>query len=103
MSEIPQNWAEKYGTPFAARSSHRQWLRTQATALLDFFHPRLINPADGFHVLDNSGAPLPAATGHQGRERQLHDTTRGIHCFAIASLMRRAGADEGLDHGLEFL
>ena len=35
--------------------------------------------------------------------RQLHATTRMVHCFAIAHLMGRPGADAVIDHGMDFI
>ena len=35
--------------------------------------------------------------------REIHVTTRMVHCFAIARLMGRPGADRFIDHGMEFL
>ena len=103
MQTSPQNWEAEGGTPLPNRARHRQWLMSQAKALLDFFQPRLINKAGGFYVLDDTGTPLPVTAGHQGQERQLHDTARGVHCFAIACLLHRQGAEDLLDHGMAFL
>ena len=35
--------------------------------------------------------------------REIHVTTRTVHCFAIARLMGRPGADRFIDHGMDFL
>ena len=35
--------------------------------------------------------------------REIHVTTRMVHCFAIARLMGRPGADAFIDHGMAFL
>ena len=98
-----QDWAEKSGSKFSTRQGHRQWLVKQATALFDFFEPHLINSAGGFHTLDDAGQPLPPTPGHDGCERQLHDTTRMVHCFTIGKLIGRARADDFIDHGMDFL
>ncbi len=103
MSPIAPNWAETDGPRFVTRQGHRQWLLGQANDLLDFFQPHLINPAGGFHTLDNVGAPMLAKSGQSSVERQIHDTTRMVHCFAIAKLMGRNGADDLVDHGMDFL
>ena len=83
------DWAETGGQNFVKRPGHRQWLMAQAAALFDFFQPNVINTAGGFHTLDNTGRPLPPDPGHNGCERQLHDTSRMVHCFAIAKLLGR--------------
>jgi len=98
-----QDWAESSGPQFVTRKGHRQWLLTQAAALFDFFEPHLVNPVGGFHVLDNLGQPLLPKPGHSGQERQLHDTTRMVHCFALGKLTGRANADDIIDHGMDFL
>ncbi len=77
-------------------SSHRTWLMQQATALFDFYQFRSSSPKGGFLELDDSGAPA-------GNVRQLHATTRMIHCFAIGHLLGRPGADSIVDHGMNFL
>ena len=75
---------------------HRDWLMRQAGALFDFFQFRSRNPKGGFFELDDTGAPA-------GGLRQLHATTRMIHCFAIGHLLGRPGADAMVDHGMEYL
>ena len=75
---------------------HRDWLTQQAGALFDFFQFRSRNPTGGFFELDETCAPL-------GSLRQLHATTRMIHCFAIGHLLGRPGADAMVDHGMEYL
>ncbi|TBW35212.1 AGE family epimerase/isomerase [Siculibacillus lacustris] len=87
-------WTEQPG--------HRAWLTAQAEALLAFFERHAIDPDGGFHVLDTAGRPVRTADG--GRPpRQLHSTTRMVHCFAAAHLMGRPGADAIVDHGMDFL
>lgn len=103
MSTIAPNWAETDGSRFVTRQEHRQWLLGQVTGLLDFFQPNLINAAGGFNVLDNAGQPMPAKSGQSSVERQLHDTARMVHCFAVAKLIGRKGADNLVDHGMDFL
>lgn len=77
---------------------HRRWLIEQATSLFDFFERESLDPRGGFFELDDAGYPVAAAT-----VREIHVTTRMVHCFAIARLMGRPGADRYIDHGLEFL
>ncbi|MEM8540470.1 MAG: AGE family epimerase/isomerase [Pseudomonadota bacterium] len=98
-----QDWAENAGPNFTTREGHRKWLFEQAAALFDFFEPHSINPVGGFHALDDFGMPLPAKQEHNGSERQLHETTRMVHCFTIGKLIGRAHADEFIDHGMDFL
>ena len=83
---------------------HRAWLLDQASRLYDFFEPNSINPAGGFFSLDDRGRPIRygEATG-QAPARELHSTTRMVHCFAIARLLGRPGAEAFIDHGMEFL
>ena len=75
---------------------HRRWLVEQAADLFDFFAGSL-DPKGGFFVLDDAGRPLPDPV------REIHVTTRTVHCFAIARLMGRPGADRFIDHGMDFL
>ncbi len=78
---------------------HRTWLLGQASALFDFFERELIDPSGGFHVLDDAGravvAPKPP--------REIYITTRMVHCFAIARLMGRPGAERFIDQGMRYL
>jgi mannose/cellobiose epimerase-like protein (N-acyl-D-glucosamine 2-epimerase family) len=98
-----QDWAEISGPKFAVREGHRQWLQKQAASLFDFFEPHVIDPTGGFHTMDDIGQPLPPAPGHDGCERQLHETTRMVHCFAIGKLIGRPNAGDFIDHGMDFL
>ncbi|MEW9836373.1 AGE family epimerase/isomerase [Mesorhizobium marinum] len=95
-------WVGTAGPRFAQRPAHRRWLLGQAMGLLDFFQHGSFNPAGGFFPLDDRGIPFPAA-GAGGVVRQIHDTTRTVHCFAIAHLLGLPGADRMIDHGMEFL
>lgn len=98
-----QNWSETAGPKFVTRKGHRQWLFEQAGNLFDFFEPHSLNSQGGFYALDDLGQPLPAAAGHDGFERQLHETTRMVHCFTIGKLVGRPCADDFIDHGMDFL
>ena len=102
MSKIP-DWNETGGPNFTTRPEHRTWLMAQATSLMDFFQPHLINPKGGFHTMDGAGQPLPPDPDHDGCERQLYDSSRMVHCFASAKLLGRTGADDIVDHGMKFL
>ncbi len=88
---------------WATLPAHRHWLLGQAQGLFGFFQFAAINPAGGFFPLGDAGKPLPPKAGHAGAERQIHDTTRMIHCFAIAHLLGLPGADRVVDHGMDFL
>src|SRR3954470_11440209 len=83
---------------------HRGWLVEQASRLFDFFEARSIDPSGGFFSLDDLGKSIGrnVATGAL-LPRELHVTTRMVHCFAIARLMGRPGADRFIDHGMKFL
>lgn len=91
------------GPRFVERSAHRHWLLDQANTLFDFFQTAAINPAGGFFTLDDDGRPLPPADPARGVERQIHDTTRLVHCFSIAHMLGRPGADAFVDHGMDFI
>jgi sulfoquinovose isomerase len=86
------------GVRWVERPAHRQWLEQRAGALLDQFQFSSIDPAGGFFDLD--------IAGHPRREtplRELVTTTRVIHCFAIAHMMGRPGAEAIIRHGLAAL
>jgi mannose/cellobiose epimerase-like protein (N-acyl-D-glucosamine 2-epimerase family) len=74
---------------------HRRWLEAEADALFAFFEACSINPRGGFFTLDDEGRPIAAQT-----VRALHETTRMVHCFAIAQLLGRPGAADIVDHGM---
>lgn len=97
------DWSATTRERFLTRSDHRKWLHTQAVALLDFFEPNLIHPSGGFRNLANNGDALPVDPGQAGPVRQLHDTTRMVHCFSIAKLLGRSSADRYIDTGMDFI
>ncbi len=78
------------------RPAHRRWLAAEADSLLAFYEPDLIDPKGGFANLDTRGRPLAS-----DRVRPLHETTRMVHCFAIAHLLGRPGAADIVDHGMK--
>jgi mannose/cellobiose epimerase-like protein (N-acyl-D-glucosamine 2-epimerase family) len=91
MNELAANspsWRES--------ADHRRWLRNQADDLFTFFEDESLNPAGGFHALDDSGHAILA-----DRVRPLHVTTRMVHCFAIGHLLGRPGAGDFVDHGMK--
>lgn len=92
------------GPRWITLTSHRAWLLQQADALFSFFEKASINPLGGFHDLDDDGKPMPPGMPPGSRPgRQIHVTTRMVHCYAIAYLLGRPGADVFVDHGMEFL
>lgn len=93
------DFVSKGGLPWRQRDGHRRWLEQQADALLGYFEQRAICPAGGFYELDPAGKPLNAANPL----RPIHGTARMVHCYAIASLLGRPGADAIVDHGMLFL
>jgi mannose/cellobiose epimerase-like protein (N-acyl-D-glucosamine 2-epimerase family) len=83
---------------------HRRWLMGQANALFDFFEPHCIDSDGGFYVLDDAGMPiLKGRDGGKPPVREIHSTTRMVHCFAIARLLGRPNAQRFIDHGMEFI
>ena len=86
-------------SPWQSRPFHRQYLMRQANNLFDFFEAASINPKGGFHELDDEGLPL----NEDNATRQIHVTTRMIHCAVIGSLIGRPGSDEIIDHGMRYL
>ncbi|HUH76813.1 MAG TPA: AGE family epimerase/isomerase [Devosia sp.] len=85
--------------PWQNRPFHRQYLMRQANNLFDFFQAASINRDGGFFELDDDGKPLNPGNA----TRQVHITTRMVHCFAIGSLIGRPGSDEIVDHGMRYL
>jgi len=83
-------------TPWITRNYHRHWLMEKANALFDLFQANAVNPKGGFFDLDAGGKPF-------GSLRQIHATTRMVHCFAIGHLLGRPGSDAIVDHGMRYL
>ncbi len=96
------DWAGSTGPDFVKRPAHRGWLLDQARDLFAFFQTAIVNPKGGFFGLDATGRPLPAP-GSGGAVRQLHDTTRMVHCFSMAHLLGLPGADRIIEHGMDFI
>ena len=82
-----------------SRPYHRQWLMAQADALFEYFATRAVHKAGGFIDLDATGHPIHP----ENPVRPIHGTARMIHCYVIASLLGRPGADDIVDHGMRFL
>jgi sulfoquinovose isomerase len=81
------------------RPFHRQYLMRQANNLFDFFEAPSMNPKGGFFELDDEGNPLDA----DNAVRQIHVTTRMVHCAVLGSLIGRPGSDEIVDHGMRYI
>ncbi|MDE3081496.1 MAG: AGE family epimerase/isomerase [Paracoccaceae bacterium] len=90
------------GKDWTQRPAHRDWLMQQAGGLLGLFQRAALNPAGGFFALDDGGAPI-RGDGPDGPIRGLHETTRMVHCFALASLLGLPGSDRMIDHGMAYL
>jgi sulfoquinovose isomerase len=99
MSEPKFHLPKTNSAPWQSRPFHRQYLMRQANNLFDFFEASSINPGGGFHELNDEGTPLAA----QNATRQIHVTTRMIHCAVIGSLIGRPGSGEVIDHGMRYL
>ena len=84
-------------TRWISLAAHRAWLAREADDLLRFFEAESLDPRGGFFTLDASGRPLPDET------RELHVTTRMVHCFSLAARHGRPGAQDIVDHGMRFL
>jgi sulfoquinovose isomerase len=77
-------------------AEHQTWLQEQAEKLFSFYQAKSIHPRGGFYELGIAGEPLIDL-------RQLHATSRMVHCFAIGHLLKRPGADDIVDHGMNYL
>ncbi|MBB3285810.1 MULTISPECIES: AGE family epimerase/isomerase [unclassified Rhizobium] len=84
---------------WSTRTYHRRWLLDQADALFNFFQYRAVNPKGGFYDMDDYGKPLDKTNPVRG----IHLTARMVHCFSIGSLLGRPGANEIVDHGMNYL
>jgi sulfoquinovose isomerase len=99
MTDAEATLPKTNSSPWQSRPFHRQYLMRQANNLFDFFEAPSINPKGGFFELDDDGRPLSA----DNSTRQIHGTSRMVHCFAIGSLIGRPGSDEIVDHGMRYL
>ena len=92
------------GQRWTTQASHRLWLIGEANRLLDFYEGASINLQGGFFDLDERGLPLPTGWPPAPEPtRNLFQTTRIVHCFALAHIMGRPGASRLVDHGMKFL
>ncbi|EYD72555.1 AGE family epimerase/isomerase [Limimaricola hongkongensis] len=85
-------------TRWTTLPDHRDWLAREADDLLRLFEAESLDPAGGFFALDTAGRAL-----RDDPLREIHATTRMVHCYAIAALMGRPGAMAMVDHGMRFL
>lgn len=96
-------WVGGDGPRLVSRPVHRQWLMSQAIRQIELFQRNALNPAGGFYSLADDGSALTPTQRGSGTLRQLHDTTRMVHCFSIAHLLGLPGADRMVDHGMHWL
>jgi len=99
MSDAQPILSRTNSSPWSGRPFHRQYLMRQANNLFDFFQAASLNPKGGFFELDDDGLPLTP----DNAIRQIHVTTRMVHCFTIGSLIGRPGSDEIVDHGMQYI
>jgi mannose/cellobiose epimerase-like protein (N-acyl-D-glucosamine 2-epimerase family) len=86
----------KNPTNFIESEEHRDFLRDEALKQLNFFKSSLC-PTGGFYSLDDDGSPIENA------KRELHATTRMIHCFSLSSIAGWAEGAQLVDHGFQYL
>ena len=77
-------------------TEHRDWLAKHREALLDFFQPEVVLPGAGYAYLDSQGHALPRLGS------QLWLGARMLHCFSIAAMQGRPGAEDVARHGIGF-
>ena len=99
MTDAKLTLPKTNSSPWPNRPFHRQYLMRQANNLFDFFEAPSMNPKGGFFELSDDGQPLDADNGN----RQIHVTTRMVHCAVLGSLIGRPGSDEIVDHGMRYL
>jgi sulfoquinovose isomerase len=83
-------------TAWLKSPAHQSWLRAQSHDLFDFYQFTSVNRRGGFYELYDDGRPISDV-------RQLHATTRMVHCFAIGHLLGRPGCDTLVDHGMNYI
>jgi mannose/cellobiose epimerase-like protein (N-acyl-D-glucosamine 2-epimerase family) len=99
MTDAKLTLPKTNSSPWQNRPFHRQYLMRQANNLFDFFEAPSMNPKGGFFELSDDGQPLDADNGN----RQIHVTTRMVHCAVLGSLIGRPGSDEIVDHGMRYI
>ncbi len=75
---------------------HLEWVRAHRESLLDFYQPGVRLRTGGFAYVDNDGTALPQMGA------QLWLGARMLHVFSIAHMLGRPGADDLVEHGLDF-
>ncbi len=80
------------------RPAHRLWLLNQAETLVKLFRGTTGGPA-GFRMLGHDCKPMFGADEVFG----IHDTTRIVHIFSLATQMGIPGLLDGIDQGMDFL
>ncbi|QQR35537.1 AGE family epimerase/isomerase [Devosia oryziradicis] len=99
MTDAKLTLPKTNSSPWSNRPFHRQYLMRQANNLFDFFEAPSMNAKGGFFELDDEGNPLDADNAN----RQIHVTTRMVHCAVLGSLIGRPGSDEIVDHGMRYI
>jgi len=99
MTDAQPILSKTNSSPWPNRPFHRQYLMRQANNLFDFFEAPSMNPKGGFFELDDDGRPLD----RDNANRQIHVTTRMVHCAVLGSLIGRPGSDEIVDHGMRYV
>lgn len=99
MTDAKLTLPKTNSSPWPKRPFHRQYLMRQANNLFDFFEAASMNPKGGFFELDDDGNPLEPDNAN----RQIHVTTRMVHCAVLGSLIGRPGSDEIVDHGMRYI
>lgn len=80
------------------RPLHRRWLTAQAERLIEVFRASAGGPA-GFRMLGHDGRPMFGPDEVFG----LHDTTRIVHVFSLATQLGIPGLADGINQGMRFL
>jgi mannose/cellobiose epimerase-like protein (N-acyl-D-glucosamine 2-epimerase family) len=88
--------ANSKNSSWQQKKFHRDWLFAQAAELMDFFDHTTIDPKGGFFDLGRDGDIIEGP-------RQLHATTRMVHCHTVGYLLGRPGSADLIDHGMNFL
>lgn len=84
--------------PLLSRPVHRRWLMSQAEGLVEMFRAS-IGGRGGFRMLGLDGQPMFGPDEVFG----LHDTTRLVHVFSLATGLGIPGLHRGIDQGMHFL
>ena len=77
--------------------AHHRWLQGEEDRLLSFHERHALDSAVGFAPVDRSGRP------DEHGPRELYLTARMVHCFSIAHVLGRPGAQTIAEHGIAAL